>query len=447
LASETLNESFDLLIASKTFSRSEQLKRLLVYLRDVSETADPSAWSETSIGSHVFGRPDFNPKLDTIVRVEMRRLRQKLDEFYSAEGAALPVRLRFERNSYKPFLEANAPAAIEITPEISQPAPASTEHSPAELRAPDNAPAKTADRFWIGCAVGAGCAALLVLAAFLIWRPVASASSAAASREAAQSPLWTGFRHRNVVVALGSPLFFRSGDGFERDFRMNLPSDLSAADRLLLRRPATPQWNYWAPFDDVGGAVKLDRFLRDINSTATFVSARLLSIGALAGQRTIVVGQPRTVPLLVELLRDQNFRPPDHANGENFSGIRNANPKPGEPNSLYFGHRSAPQVYGMIESDESDPDHALVTSIRLPNGGEVLSIFGDRSPTEAYLITKLADPVFVSELDSRVFGRGNTAYESAQIFFRVDYNRGAPTGLVYVTHRVRFPTANQPAVK
>jgi hypothetical protein len=431
LTAETLTDAFDLLLASKTFSRSEQLRRLLLYFRDVPGGAEPSAWSETAIGAHVFGRPDFNPKLDTIVRVEMRRLRQKLDEFYAAEGAALPFRLRFERNSYKPYLETNAPAPTELSP---------AELPPQETRPPEIAPAGASNRFWIGCACGVGGAAVLLLAVFLILRLVPGASSGTASREAAESPLWSGFRHRNVVVALGSPLFFRSGDGFERDFRMNLPSDLSAADRFLSRRPATPQWNYWAPFDDVGATVKLDRFLRDVGSTATLVSARLLSIGALAGQRTIVLGQPRTVPLLAELLRDQNFRPPVHVNGEHFSGIMNTNPKPGEPDSS-FGHGSAPQEYGMIERDESSPDHALVTSIRLANGGEVLSVFGDRSPTEAFLITRLADPAFISDLDSRVFARGNTAYESAQIYLRVDYNRGAPTGLVYLTHRLRFPAA------
>src|SRR6266403_610082 len=70
-----LAEALDHLLASRTFSRSEQLKRLLVYLRDATAITDPSVWSETSIGANAFGRRDFNPKLDTIVRVEMRRLR------------------------------------------------------------------------------------------------------------------------------------------------------------------------------------------------------------------------------------------------------------------------------------------------------------------------------------------------------------------------------------
>ena len=99
----TLSEELDQLLASKTFSRSEQLKRLLVYLRDATISTDPAVWSETAIGANAFGRRDFNPKLDTIVRVEMRRLRQKLDEYYAGEGAESAVRMRFERIPIPPL--------------------------------------------------------------------------------------------------------------------------------------------------------------------------------------------------------------------------------------------------------------------------------------------------------------------------------------------------------
>src|SRR5215831_19257223 len=113
IASPPLTETFNVLLASRTFSRSGQLKRLLVYLRDATANPDPSVWSESAIGVNAFGRKDFNPKLDTIVRVEMRRLRQKLDEYYSSEGVDSPLRLRFERNTYRPSIEPNILPLIE----------------------------------------------------------------------------------------------------------------------------------------------------------------------------------------------------------------------------------------------------------------------------------------------------------------------------------------------
>ncbi len=404
----SLTEALDQLLASKTFSRSGQLKRLLVYLREATVSTDPLVWSETSIGANAFGRKDFNPKLDTIVRVEMRRLRQKLDEYYALEGAESPLRLRFERNTYRPYLEPHISPAVEL------------------------APPPPAGRFWRGVACGAGSLALITLAAGLLWRTI-GASTDRAPRELAESPIWAGFRSSSVVVAIGTPLFFRSADGFERNFGANLPDDLGVADQLLLHRPAFPVWNLWAPFEDVGAAVNLDRFLRSLNSTATVVSARQISFGGLAGKRTIVIGQPRGAPLLLDLLAEQNFRPPAHTTGKHFAGFVNAQPKSGEPAQFPLGAGSL-----MMQSDESNPDYALVTTIRLRNGGEVLSVFGDRVQTGAYITRKLTDAAFVADLDARIFDRAKPAHQSAQIVFRVDYSRSAPTGLVYVTHRVKF---------
>jgi hypothetical protein len=405
-----VRETLDQLLSSTTFRRSGQLKRILLYLREAAESTDASVWSETAIGVHAFGRKDFNPKLDTIVRVEMRRLRQKLDEYYASEGADSPVRLRFERNTYRPYLEPYVAPAVEPPPSPIPPAPG---------------------RFWIGVAWGAGSVALLALATVLVWSMLA-ASSDRAPREVAQSPIWSGFRSSNVTVAIGTPLFFRSSDGFERNFGANLPEDLGAADQLLLHRPAYPVWNLWAPFEDVGAAVGLDRFLRSLNSTATVTSARQISSDGLAGKRTIVIGQPRFAPLLLDLLADQNFRPQTYVPGKHFAGFVNAQPKPGELTRFPNFASSL-----MMQSDESNPDFALVTSIRLGNGGEVLNVFGDRAQTGAYVIRRLTDPAFVAELDARIFDRARP-HQSAQMVFRVDYSRSAPTGMVYVAHRIKF---------
>src|SRR6266404_5998566 len=138
----SLTETLDQLLASKTFSRSGQLKRLLIYLREATISTDPAVWSETSIGANAFGRRDFNPKLDTIVRVEMRRLRQKLDEYYAGEGVESAVRLRLDRNTYRPYVEPHIRPTVELEP----------------LQA-----VLPAGRFWSGVAWGAGSLAMLIL--------------------------------------------------------------------------------------------------------------------------------------------------------------------------------------------------------------------------------------------------------------------------------------------
>src|SRR5579862_2372589 len=61
--------------------------------------------------------------------------------------------------------------------------------------------------------------------------------------------------------------------------------------------------------------------LYEHNSTVTVASARQISFGGLAGKRTIVIGQPRFAPVLVDLLAGQNFRPPAYTPGQHFAGF------------------------------------------------------------------------------------------------------------------------------
>src|SRR5262249_11808104 len=158
-------------------------------------------------------------------------------------------RLRFERNTYRPYVEPYVPPAVEAPPPATVPSP-------------------PPGRFWTGVAWGAGSVVLAVLGASLLLWTFGSAADRA-PRELAPSRIWAGVRSANGLVAIGTPLFCRSSDGFERNFGANLPEDLGAADQLLLHRPAYPVWNLWAPFEDIGAAVSLDRFLRSLNSTAT----------------------------------------------------------------------------------------------------------------------------------------------------------------------------------
>ncbi|MFN7919267.1 MAG: hypothetical protein U0Q16_04175 [Bryobacteraceae bacterium] len=59
----------------------------------------------------VFDRtPEYDPKVDTIVRVEARRLRAKLADYYASAGAADPVRIDIPAGSYIPIFGPGKPA-------------------------------------------------------------------------------------------------------------------------------------------------------------------------------------------------------------------------------------------------------------------------------------------------------------------------------------------------
>ena len=57
-----------------------------------------SELKETVLGMEVFDRPSsFDPRTDTIVRVEARRLRSKLKEYYETQGQHDAVLIEFPK--------------------------------------------------------------------------------------------------------------------------------------------------------------------------------------------------------------------------------------------------------------------------------------------------------------------------------------------------------------
>lgn len=99
-------------LASAEFRGSERRARLLRYLVEKSIAAEPV--KEYAIGVDVFDKsPDYDPRIDPIVRVEMGRVRGKLADYYSGEGKSNRERLEFPKRSYTPTVVAAAPAGVE----------------------------------------------------------------------------------------------------------------------------------------------------------------------------------------------------------------------------------------------------------------------------------------------------------------------------------------------
>src|SRR5271169_692651 len=90
-------------LKSKLFARSEQLSRLLRFLIEKHLEGCDGELKESVIGVEVFGRrTDYDPKSDPIVRTEIRRLRQRLSDYYQNEGSANAVRFEVPKGGYVP---------------------------------------------------------------------------------------------------------------------------------------------------------------------------------------------------------------------------------------------------------------------------------------------------------------------------------------------------------
>lgn len=90
-------------LASRAFARAEQLRRLLSYVVEAALEGREDTLKETVIGIELFDlSTNFDPKSDPVVRMAMRRLRDRLQQYYSNEGAADSTVISLEPGSYVP---------------------------------------------------------------------------------------------------------------------------------------------------------------------------------------------------------------------------------------------------------------------------------------------------------------------------------------------------------
>ena len=103
LSYTTIWSAVDRVRRSRTIRSSQRLIQLLTFVVDATLKGEASQVKETTIGVFVFGRsPDYDPKSDTIVRSQARRLRAKLKEYYNSEGSQDPVIIEVPVGRYIP---------------------------------------------------------------------------------------------------------------------------------------------------------------------------------------------------------------------------------------------------------------------------------------------------------------------------------------------------------
>jgi hypothetical protein len=89
------------LLSSHTLHGSESLCKLLRYLANHSLEHPGSSPKEYQIATEVFGRQqDFDPHLDSMVRVQAGRLRAKLAEYYASEGTDDSILVEMPKGNY-----------------------------------------------------------------------------------------------------------------------------------------------------------------------------------------------------------------------------------------------------------------------------------------------------------------------------------------------------------
>src|SRR5215471_14684116 len=102
------------ILTSPIFSQSRRLTKFLQFVVTAGAQGDSERVKEYAIGVEVFDRgKDFDPRIDPIVRVQAAKLRSKLLEYYSIEGAQDPIVISIPKGTYA--------AVFETSPGVAKP--------------------------------------------------------------------------------------------------------------------------------------------------------------------------------------------------------------------------------------------------------------------------------------------------------------------------------------
>ncbi|MEQ8598706.1 MAG: tetratricopeptide repeat protein [Devosia sp.] len=128
---EGVNRALARLLNWPEIARSPQLARFLSYIVERQLAGEGQSIKAYSIAVDVFGRPsDFDPQADPIVRVQARRLRSLLDQYYRGPGADDDIQIQLPIGRYVPEF-----VAAETT-DSSRAATEGTDTSPSEVAGP-----------------------------------------------------------------------------------------------------------------------------------------------------------------------------------------------------------------------------------------------------------------------------------------------------------------------
>lgn len=304
------------LTASHALHGSESLCKLLRYLAKQALDHPGVAVKEYQIATEVFGRqPDFDPQLDSMVRVQAGRLRSKLSEYYGTEGATDQIIVELPKGSY----------AVAFHPRTHAHSGNGTELR--GMQAPQTHPA----RKWI--------LASLVLAILLVGSIGYSAAlilshrSTVSALNLANQPLapapiltfWNGF-----VTGPDEPWVIFSNAAFvgRPDSGMRYYDASRDKNAFIL--------DHYTGVGEVLAVHNLDHVFGQLHRSLRVKRGSLFSLDDAKNNDLIFIGSPSENLTLREIPSTHDFVFRKVATGERQGNVEivNVNPRPGEPHEF-----------------------------------------------------------------------------------------------------------------
>ena len=341
--------------ASASFQRSPRLRELLLYICERAIQNRPEDLREQLIGRGVFGRKaDYNPAEDNIVRVEIRQLRKRLDEYFATEGKDEPNVVLIPKGAYVPVLEPRQPRSVAVVPRLE--------------------PAGLLRRIWLRWAAGV---AILLLAGVCLWlanenRKMQQRLAASATPKVDRAALWPllfNDGQETLIVCADSSLvvaqtvLHRSvtlDEYLSHDYTAKLANSDSA--KSVLR--SLPNWLF-TDMTDVRLVQRLSRLNVDHWDKVSIRSAKNTQVQDFKQANIILLGSVRSNPWdsLFEPAMKFRFEYDEQAHA---AYIRNIHPENGEQ-----------PVYQAARPGQSGYSYSVIALVpNLRKTGHVLMIAG-----------------------------------------------------------------------
>ena len=407
---------------SATFRNAEILRRLLKFLAGKSIAGEADGLKEYAVGLDALGKPvSYDTRRDSVVRIQVGRLRHKLADYYRFEGKDDLILLDIPKGHFK------------ITWELRQ-VPAIESVVPATLvvDAPSQVPRWTKAQRVIVAALGLWC-----LFATALW--LRQYGDAAPIREAWTSELrelWAPILESNrpLVVAIAAPMFIGfQGGGLFRVKSLNrweevLASPKIQAVRKSLNNPGMLERYDFTGVGEMNAAVKLAGLLNLSGLKLATVRSYQISWQQLVDNNVLFVGAPRAFgDQLQKLPVDLDFVLQE-------DGIHDLKASAGQPSRYADDYPSIANPAGSKQDDGEI--YALVSRLPGPLGlGDVQMFNSNYSPGALGAVQSFTHPVFAHELVTKLRKSNGGLPRYFQLVLHVKYRDGLPTKISYVTHR------------
>lgn len=130
LSKTNIKEQISLILETPTFKKSKILSKFLHFIAHETIEGREQFLKEYVIATKVLKRKsDFNPQLNSIVRIHAQRLRERLSDYYKTEGVNDSIIISIPKGRYIPVFEANNKSNI-TQQEIATIAPETTATKP-----------------------------------------------------------------------------------------------------------------------------------------------------------------------------------------------------------------------------------------------------------------------------------------------------------------------------